>query len=279
MSDADFIPEAVDPEPEPEPEPQADTPEAPGLAEPHRRRRLLTFVLVPVLLLGAVGAGVGYTAVTVSGADRDAGAARWKFPAAPRDRPVHDKGRTGLKASLLPMPYGYEAGPDIAQFGADAELGGKQATALRKESLRFLPLRERRELEKEIDRQRIQAMVMRSYSSGNRADGGIIVDITLSRMGNRQAARQISRFESRFAEAMAVFRKGPKIKDHKDASCFLPPADKEEELDMMVCSGYSGDVLVTFTAYGTRKGLVSSGEPAELMREQLNIIESPGEAV
>ncbi|MFE4252411.1 hypothetical protein ACFRU3_23455 [Streptomyces sp. NPDC056910] len=262
--------------------PEAVTPDAavPDPAAKRRRRgRVLTLVAVPVLLLGVVGGGVGYTVVTVAGAEHDAGAARWKFPAAPHDKSVPVKGRTGLKASLLPLPEGYGAGPDIIGFGADAELSGRQATAVRKEALRSLPLRERRELEKEIDRQQIKGMAMRSYASGDRADDGIVVDISLSRMGSRQSARQISRFQSRFAEAMAVFRKGPKIKDHKDASCFLPPADKKEKLDMMVCSGYSGDVLVTFTAYGTKAGLVSSGEPAELMREQLNIIESPGEAV
>ncbi|WP_406105632.1 hypothetical protein OG698_25445 [Streptomyces sp. NBC_01003] len=252
----------------------------PGTRPPgDRRRRLLTRVAVPVLLLGVVAGGVGYTVVRVEGADRDAGAARYKFPDAPRDNSARDKGRTGLKASLLPMPEGYRAGPDIAGFGADTELSGRQAAALRKQSLRSLPLKERRRLEGEFDRQEIKGMAMRSYASGNRADGGIVVTISLSRMGNRQDAREISRFQSRFAEAMTVFRKGPKIKGHKDAGCFLPPADKEEKLDIMVCSGYSGDVLVSFTAYGTKDGLVSSGEPAELMREQLDAVESPGEAV
>ncbi|WP_223281384.1 hypothetical protein [Streptomyces antnestii] len=260
------------------PERDDETVPAPGAATRQRLGRLLGLVAVPVLLLGVVGTGIGCTAVTVAHADHDAGAARWKFPAAPREKDTPEKG-TGLKASLLPLPDGYGPGPDIIGFGADVELSGRRATAVSKDGLRSLPLRERRTLEKEIDRQQIQGMAVRSYASGDRADGGIVVHITLSRLGNRQAVRQISRFQSRFAEAMAVFRKGPKIKDHKDASCFLPPADKGEKLDMMVCSGHIGDVLVTFSAYGTKAGLVSSGEPAELMREQLDIIKSPGEAV
>lgn len=42
------------------------------------------------------------------------------------------------------MPYRFPAwsrGPDLGEFGSDAELSGRQATALRKESIRDLPAR------------------------------------------------------------------------------------------------------------------------------------------
>ncbi|MBA4866739.1 hypothetical protein H1V43_36690 [Streptomyces sp. PSKA54] len=76
------------------------------------------------------------------------------------------------------LPYGtdgYTRGPDIDEFGSDAELSGPQAAALRKESISDLPRSQRRQLEKEIDKLRIQGMAMRSCPSTDAAS-----DSTLS---------------------------------------------------------------------------------------------------
>ncbi|MBA4866740.1 beta-lactamase family protein [Streptomyces sp. PSKA54] len=61
-------------------------------------------------------------------------------------------------------------------------------------------------------------------------------------MENRKAVRDIVTFQNEFLDALKIFRKGPKIKGHKTAHCFLPPTDKNEKLDTMLCSAYVGDV-------------------------------------
>ncbi|MFE2715397.1 hypothetical protein ACFXKI_26305 [Streptomyces mirabilis] len=252
--------------------------------KPLRRGRIAA-VAGSVLLVAAVLGGAGYTVVTVQDADRDPGAPAWTFPVpAPNDAKTA-KSASGLAAMLV--PYGTEGtsrGPDIGEFGSDASLSGPEATALRKEALRDLPRSQRRELEKRIDKQRTKGIAMRSYlstssgfSSTLYADSGFTMSVELAQIEDKAAVKGMSTFQNEFFDALKIFRKGPEIKGHKNAKCFLPPKDKDEKLDMMVCSAYQGDVLVSATAYGA-KPLNTKGV-AMLLREQLDRIAEPGEAV
>ncbi|MCX5362559.1 hypothetical protein OG864_28080 [Streptomyces sp. NBC_00124] len=248
--------------------------------KPVRRGRIAA-IAGAVLLVGAVVAGVGYTVVTVDGADRDAGAPVWKFPKTVADE---KKAATAEGLAGVLVPYGFDGwnrGPDLAEFGSDVELSGTQATALRKESLSGLPRTERRQLEKEIDKQRITGMVMRSYvsmtGSSFTGPGVSTVSITLSRMEKRAAAKDISTSQNAFLDALDIFRAGPKIKGFKNAECFLPPKDADEDLDMMFCSAYQGDILISATADGAKP--FDTKTIAKLLAEQLDRIAEPGEAV
>ncbi|MEU1405301.1 hypothetical protein ABZ471_23585 [Streptomyces sp. NPDC005728] len=255
-------------------------PPEPTAPKPRRRGRIAALA-GSVLLAGALLAGVGYTVVTVDGADRDAGAPVWKFPKVTADK---DKTTTrkGLEGMLV--PYGTGAlvrGPDIGQFGSEAQLSGARATALRKESVSGLPRSLRKRLEQQIDRQHIKGMAMRSYfsqeSDGSRAEGIYSVSVTLTQMEDRAAVRSISTFQNTFLDALGGLREGPKIKGHKNAKCFRSPQGADEDLVMMLCSGYVGDILVTTTADGP-KSLDADGV-AKLLRTQLDRIAEPGEAV
>ncbi|MFE6484812.1 hypothetical protein ACFVGN_18000 [Streptomyces sp. NPDC057757] len=249
------------------------------------RRGRIAAIAGSVLLAGAVVGGAGYTVVTVQDADRDAGAPTWKFPKATKDEAGTVKAASGLAAMLVPYDGDrWSRGPDNDQFGADVSLSGAEATALRKESYRDLPRSQRRELEKQIDKEPIKGMAMRSYLNAEAAhdyaygtDSAYTVSIVLSRMNDRATVRDMSTFQNEFLDAVDIFREGPEIKGHKNARCFLPPKDAEEKLDMMLCSAYQGDVLVSAIAYGA-KPLDTKGVAA-LLREQLDRIAEPGEAV
>ncbi|MGP2436718.1 hypothetical protein [Streptomyces sp. JW3] len=248
--------------------------------KPGRRRRIVAGAGC-LLLAAAVVGGVGYTGVVVDGADRDAGAPGWASPKTAAD-PKAAKA-TGLAAALVPYrPEGWTRGPDLAEFGSDTVLSGAQATALRKESLRGLPRSERRELEKEIDRRPVTGMAMRSYlrSPGFTADGArgsVTTGIVLAQMDSRAAVRDMSTVQNEFLDSLDVFREGPRIKDHPNARCFLPPADSHEDLDLMFCSAYQGDILVTATAEGVKP--FDADGVAALLTEQLDRIAEPGESV
>ncbi|MBT3154489.1 hypothetical protein HTV45_27075 [Streptomyces sp. CHD11] len=232
-----------------------------------------------VLLAGAVVAGMGYTAVTVRSADRDPGVPSWKFPrtAAGEEVPAPQ----GLAGLLL--PYGDDGrlrGPDIGEFGSDAQLSGARATALQKESLRGLPRSQRKRLEKEVDRRRITGMAMRSYTSGSVSiyqDDAYTASIVLAQMDNRSAVRDLARFQTEFLESLDILRKGPKIKGHKNAACFLPPKGADLAIDTMFCSAHVGNVLVTVTADAVAP--IDTKSVAGLVREQLDRIDEPGKAV
>ncbi|WP_405931877.1 hypothetical protein [Streptomyces sp. NBC_00827] len=281
-------PTTVEPaEPVDPPELVGSDPESAAEAAPAKkrvRRGRIAAIAGSVLLVGAVVGGAGYTVVTVQDADRDAGAPTWKFPKAAKDDAKTAKAASGLAAMLVPYDgTSWSRGPDIAEFGADVSLSGGQATALRKESLRDLPRSQRRELEKQIDKEPTKGMAMRSYlhtedgtDSVLASDSVYTVTIVLAQM-DKSAVRDLSTFQNELLDALDIFRKGPKIEGHKNAQCFLPPKDAEEKLEMMVCSAYQGDVLVSATAYGV-KPLDTKGVAA-LLREQLDRIAEPGEAV
>jgi hypothetical protein len=285
-------PEDVESVPEPAVS-DADAPEAapaeviPSEAAPVKRRvrrGRVAAVAGAVLLAGAVVAGSAYTVVTVQDADRDAGAPSWKFPKADRHEAGTAKPASPLAAVLVPYSDSWSRGPDIAGFGSDTALSGGKAAALRKQSIHDLPRTQRRRIEKEIDKQHTKGMAMRSYLSTSQASDSTLyaasaftVSIELIQMEDKAAIRDRSTFQNEFLDALKIFRAGPKIEGHKNAKCFLPPKDRKEKLDTMICSAYEGDVQVTVTAYAA-KPLNTKGV-AQLLREQLDRIKEPGEAV
>ncbi|MGQ4376573.1 hypothetical protein ACN6K9_006939 [Streptomyces sp. SAS_267] len=252
---------------------------------PKRRLRLgrIAAVSGAVLLVAAVLGGAGYTVVTVDGADHDPGKPTWRFPKATKATKDKDGNAeaTGLAGMLLPYDAPYTRGPDLAEFGTDAELSGRQATALRKESLRDLPRTQRRQLEKEIDKERIKGVVMRSYLSTDAYAAyhkkSFTASVTLSQMVNQRTVRDISTKQIELLDALGIFRKGPKVEGHKNVGCFLPPKDSSEKLDMMVCSAYSGDVLISVTVSGVKP--LDGTAVARFLAAQLDRITDPGEAV
>jgi hypothetical protein len=240
----------------------------------------------PLLLAGAllVG-GVGYTVLTVQDADRDPGRPTWKLPAAAEDdeKSAKDDAKSGPGLSALLLPFGTDdsqRGPDVAGFGADAELSGAQATALRKESLKNLHGPTRRELEKLIDKQRIRGIAMRSYVFGrtdyNNRDM-ITIGVTLERLENRTAVRRMATSFNSFLAGTDVFRKGPEIKGHKDARCFLTPKGDDGDLGGAFCTAYVGDVLVSATADAPDP--IDGAYVTKFFAAQLDRIDDPGQAV
>lgn len=249
------------------------------------RRGRIAGVAGSLLLAGAVVAGVGFTVVTVRDADRDAGAPVWKFPAADKADDKKTASASGLAGMLVPYGTdGWVRGPDLGEFGSDTRLTGAEATALNRESLRDLPRSQRRELEKRADRLRMKGMAMRSYFSAygsglseDLSEDIYSVSIVLSQMENRAAVRDAATFRNELLGALDFFRKGPQVKGHKNAKCFLAPKEVTEGIDSMYCSAYVGDILVTVTADGVRP--LDSKGVAMLLSTQLDRIAEPGEAV
>ncbi|MFC0847554.1 hypothetical protein ACFH04_28175 [Streptomyces noboritoensis] len=254
------------------------------------RRRGVALAVGGALFVVVAG-GVGATAVVVDRADRAPGAPDWVFP--PSDRKTADAdagaqaGKSASELGRMLVPYGtdgYSRGPDIEGFGADADLTGDQVVALRRESLRGLTGDQRQKLEKRVEKERVKGMAMRSYSSTDDAPdsnaaaaSAFTVQIALSRMENTRTVRQISEFRTALFDSVGIMRKGPEVKGHKDARCFLGPDEKDEKLDMMVCSAYRGEVLVDVVAESPKP--MNAKGVALLLGEQLDRIGASGESV
>ncbi|MEV5601670.1 hypothetical protein AB0L33_09535 [Streptomyces sp. NPDC052299] len=262
-----------------------ETPETFAAPEPApvrkgRARRVVLAVLPVVLVLAGVGGAAAYTKVTVDGADRTVPTRLWQKPAhEPAKDPAGDLARgrasTELSKLLLPVPAGYRLGPDSGTYGNDAELSGAAATAEMKDGGRGLSGRQRREFEKRIDKLRIQGLAIRTYASH---DNDLVIDTQLVRMKDKKAVRDLYTFRHELFDSIGVLRDGPKIAGHRrNASCFLDPKDDDRRVEGMFCMAYEGEVMVTFSASGIdpfRKSAV-----AELVKDQLNHITSPGEYV
>ncbi|WP_406437392.1 hypothetical protein OHB00_23840 [Streptomyces sp. NBC_00631] len=250
---------------------------APAPKRPRDPRRVAALVASGVLALAVVAAGA-VTVVTVRGADRDPGAPVWSLPKAAKETKA--AAATGLQGMLLPYKADtYGRGPDMAEFGSDAALTGAQATLLRKESVKDLPRSQRRELERQIDRDPVKGMAMRSYMSTDTSlSSPYTMEIVLARMGNQRTVRSMAGVQKELFDALKVFRKGPEIKGYKDSTaCFLTPADKDVHIDMMFCSGYVGDILVTATATAGKP--LDKQSAADMLRAQFDRIKEPGAAV
>ncbi|MGW4853075.1 hypothetical protein ACWEPZ_17810 [Streptomyces sp. NPDC004288] len=287
----DTAPEAVDGPPA-GPAPGTVTgpaPEAVPRKAKGRARRVLGVVLPAVLVLGLVGGGVTYTAVTVSSADRSAPTRLWgereddatakdsEDPAAALAR-----GRTGTPLSrlLLPLPESWEFGPDEELYGNDGELGAAEATALMKQAGKGLSGKKRRAFEKEVDKLGIQGVGVRSFAD---PDHDVTVTFELASMKDKKRIRNSFRIRTGVLDALEA-PKGPKVKDHKNAVCYRAPEDdalSEKEravaLEEMICLAYESEVLVTMTAVGAKP--FDSAAAADLLKKQLDHIASPGEYV
>ncbi|MFE5590453.1 hypothetical protein [Streptomyces sp. NPDC056549] len=251
------------------------------------RRVLLRVVLPSVVVLGLIGGGVTYTAVTVSSADRTAPTRLWgdedetaKDAEDPAAALARGKAGTPLSKLLLPLPEGYEFGPDEELYGNDGELGAAEATALMKQSGEGLSGKKRRTFEKEVDKLGIQGIGVRSF-----ADPGsdVVVTFALASMKDKKQIRNSFRIRKEVMDALGA-RKGPKVKDHKNAVCYLAPEDdsldKKERaaaLEEMICLAYDSEVLVTVEAAGAKP--FDRASVADLLKKQLDHIASPGEYV
>jgi len=261
---------ASEPTPAPEPAP----------VRKGRARRVALAALPVVLVLAAVAGAGAYTKVTVDGADRTVPTRLWQKPAhEPAKDPAGDivRGRatTELSKLLLPVPAGFRLGPDSGTYGNDTELSGPAATAEMKDGGRGLSGRQRRDFEKRVDKLRIQGLAVRTYTSH---DNDLVVDTQLVRMKDKKAVRDLYTFRYELFDSVGVLRDGPKIDGHKrNASCFLDPKDDERRIEGMFCMAYEGEVMVTFSATGIEP--FRKADVAELVKDQLNHITSPGEYV
>ncbi|MER5310910.1 hypothetical protein ABT034_24330 [Streptomyces sp. NPDC002773] len=268
-------------EPETEQQPSEPTPRKRGV-----RRVLLGVVLPSVVVLGLIGGGVTYTAVTVSTADRTAPTQVWEptkktaqdeDPAAARARGRAD---TPLSKLLLPLPESYDFGPDEELYGNDGELGAAEATALMKQYGEGLSGKKRRAYEKDVDKLGIEGIAVRSFADGNNS---VVISVEIARMKDKKRIKDSYRLRKEVMDTLE-FPKGPKVKDHRNAVCYLMPEDetldkkeRDEELQSMNCIAYDAEVFVTVTAAGARP--FDTARVADLLKKQLDHIESPGEYV
>ncbi|GHB67273.1 hypothetical protein GCM10010331_63980 [Streptomyces xanthochromogenes] len=248
----------------------ATTPVSAAPVPARRPRRPVPLVSGAVALLLVAGGGV-WAFAALGDADRSAPTVLVGTPGAAASRSPGAPVAPGLRGKLLPLPRGYQLGPDIDEFGNEAAFGAQQATARMKEGDRGLPADRREKYDKAVDGLKIQGAAMRSYTDSN-----FVTEMWLARLENTKAIKNLTDAQTEVMRASGGLRKGPVIEGHANAVCFLEPKDDTTKLDVMLCNAYEGDVMVT--AYTYAPVPLDTAAAAGLLRKQLDFIKSPGES-
>ncbi|WP_328720851.1 hypothetical protein OHT52_16175 [Streptomyces sp. NBC_00247] len=250
-----------------------------------RVMRVARYVVPAVVVLGVIaGAGV-YTKNTVDSADRTSPTVLWPKGAPKEYGKAKDKekdlgtaalaGRSDSELSklLLPATKDWQLGMDVGELSNDSVISGKEATAVFKESAHGLAGKDRRAYEKRIDRMKVQGLAQRSYVS---PQSGMTAVIGVVKMKDTKTLYDLWSADTGFMDGLDVFRDGPKIKGYKKALCFRYPKN-EDGLDGVTCTAYEGELLISVDAEGTEP--MSMSDVADLVKDQLDHIKSPGEYI
>jgi hypothetical protein len=249
----------------------------PSTPVPARRARRAVLTALPVVLvLGAVGGAAGYAKNAVDTADRTVDTTIWDedhVPTGedPAGEPYRGRHDTELTKLLLPVPKGYRLGPDIGELGNDSETSGAKAAAAMKEMGRGLAGKDRRELNKTIEKLRIRGIAQRSYAADTH---DLVVNIQVTKVRDKRAVRAMYLNRKKLLDSFGFFREGPKVDGHKKVTCYRLPKGDKDSLDGVTCIAYEGGVSVTVDANGSKP--FSPTEVGDLVKDQLDHIASPG---
>lgn len=265
---------------QPPPFPGRPSPEASPPAARPGGRRFLARVLPTTLALLLVAGGAGYAAFTANGADHTAATAYWGKGAKEKPDPAGNvsEGRhdTELTKLLLPVSDDWRPGPDIGEYGNDAELSGKQAEAALKDGAVGLSGKDRRDYEKRIEKLGAQGVGLRSYTHFTDA---VVAEVRITRYKDKSAIRNAYENSTEFLKALGL-RKGPKIEGFSHSTCLLWPKGEESEeddVDGMYCTAYQDDLLITGDFYGSRP--FGKSDATALFKKQLEHLSSPGDYI
>ncbi|WCD87729.1 hypothetical protein KPP03845_104129 [Streptomyces xanthophaeus] len=254
-------------------------PAAPARAP--RRRRRTVFALAGGGLGLALLAGAGlWAAEMLDAADRTAPTQYWAAAGDDSTTPTTPAPTVppnALVARLLPLPRGYEAGPDLDEEGNDFYVSGERAAESFKGTRTGLSAKERGERDKALAELKLKGLAGRSYLAGN----GVVSGIHLTQ-ADPAALASFSDFAKKLLGMLGEDREAPKIEGFPEARCALYAVVDEEakakdkgKIDSLECVAVEGDVLVTFRTYGTTDFVKKS---ADLFTQQLKHLKSPGES-
>ncbi|MFJ3171845.1 hypothetical protein ACIPJK_13825 [Streptomyces roseus] len=259
---------------------------APGAtqgAAPRPRSRRTVALVAGGLAVALLAGGAFWAAGVIAGADRAAPTRYWIAAGVdPLPTGVPEPAPTvppnELTGKLLPMPSGFEPGPDIAVDGNDFYVSGERAVQALKDVRSGLSGDRRAERDKVLADLKLKGMAGRSYfdRSSNR-----VMEIHLTQ-ADPQALAKFSEFSKKLLELTGDDREAPKIEGFPDARCALQALGREKleeqhKIDTIDCVALQGDVLVAFRMYRERP--FAANDAAALFKQQLNHLKSPGESV
>ncbi|MEV7598980.1 hypothetical protein AB0O91_16505 [Kitasatospora sp. NPDC089797] len=178
-----------------------------------------------------------------------------------------------LRDLLLPVPAGYELGPDQGGYGNDSELGTGEISDELDAELQQIPKDKRDKLRSYWEGLHVKGTGVRSYrNSGN----DLVVGLRL-RQFNQQEVQRINEYTAVFTGDTGIFRTGPQVPNHPEAHCYLMPAPPSAPIDYLECSAAEGDLLVVMSVEGVAP--LPKDTIVALLTLQLDRLARPGASV
>ncbi|MEU3571308.1 hypothetical protein AB0E96_23220 [Kitasatospora sp. NPDC036755] len=178
-----------------------------------------------------------------------------------------------MRDLLLPVPAGYQPGPDDGGYGNDSEQNGEQLAAEMDADLQQLPKDKRDKMRSYWESMHVKASGVRTYL----ADGNDLVIGMKVRQFNQQEVQRINEYTAVFTGDTGLFRVGPAVPGHPEAHCYLMPAPPSAPIDYLECSAAEGDLLVVMSAEGVAP--LPKDRIVALFTLQLDRLASPGASV
>lgn len=254
-----------------EPAPEAAAPAEPARAGSRKKVALIAAGVAVALLAG----GGVWGATALAGADRTAPTAYWN-PAGATPEETEDPApvpANALSGKLLPVPSGYELGPDLEDDGNNFFVSGEKAVDGFKEARKGLSSSERKKRDDMLADLKLKGLAGRSFT---RAD--MVVEVRIMQ-ADPQALGSFSEVSKKLLDLIGGDRDAPKVDGYPDAKCSLLPVgeEKKEKIDSLYCVAVEGDVMVNFRAYGPKPSFKASDATA-FLKNQLSHLKSPGES-
>ncbi|MFE4517786.1 hypothetical protein ACFRMQ_26745 [Kitasatospora sp. NPDC056783] len=253
-------------------------PAAPAVPGPASRRLLRAGAATAAAALVGVAIGVGIIKtqyddpVPATAAAPSAGPAP-SASATPYGAKSNGSHFGSLRDLLLPVPAGYEPGPDDGGSGNDTELSGEQLSAELDADLQQLPKEKRDTMRSYWESMHVKATGVRTYRA---AGDDLVVGLKL-RQFNQQEVQRINEYTAVFTGDTGLFRIGPAIPGHPEAHCYLMPAPPSAPIDYLECSAAEGDLLVIMSAEGVAP--LPKDKIVALFTLQLDRLARPGASV
>ncbi|MFB6522148.1 hypothetical protein [Streptomyces sp. NPDC056401] len=231
--------------------------------------------------LAVLAGGGSWASERMDRADRSAPTRYW-VPEGPQPTvsapplptvPVND-----LTAKLLPLPVGYEPGPDIHLEGNNFYVSGERALQTFKEAKTGLSGDHRAARDKMLADLKLKGLAGRSYTN---TKNRWVAEVHLTQ-ADAKALADFSEFGKKLLELTGGTGEAPKVEGFPDAKCALQTLGKEklkdeDKIDTVECVSLEGDVLVSFRMYGAKP--FAAKDATALFKNQLNHLKSPGESV
>jgi hypothetical protein len=232
--------------------------------------------VVAAALLG-VGIGAGILKVAYPAPDGPVAAQAGPAPTA-SPKPSFGANSSGyhfgsMRDLLVPVPEGYQPGPDSGAYGNDTELTADQRTAWVEDAVRGLPVKLQQGVRDRWKELQLRGAGVRSFRS---AQGDLNVTMWLLQY-QKDAVKADNAMVEAFGSDSGLFRTGPDVPGHTEAHCYLPYADPGAQIDQLICSAAEGDLRVEMRVEGVAP--LPKSKAVTLFVQQLDRLASPGASV